>query len=108
MHNTKIRAKLVDGATRLRVLIKHPMHTGRQRDPATGALIPAHYIQRLRVECNDQLMVDCQLSTAVSRDPYLEFRFAGGAVGDRVSVSWEDNLGRSDRQEALVRSRSGE
>ncbi len=103
---TKVRAKLVDGVTQLRILIQHPMHTGRQRDAATGALLPPHYITRLTVEHNGQLIVDCQLTTAVSRDPYFAFQFSGGAEGDPVSVTWEDNLGGNDRQQTVIR-RSG-
>lgn len=89
--------------TQLRVLIEHPMHTGRQKDANTGSLIPPHYIQRLKIEHNGDLLIDCLLSTGVSRDPYLAFRFSGGRAGDKINVSWQDNLGRTDQQETLVR-----
>ncbi|MCU0734050.1 MAG: thiosulfate oxidation carrier complex protein SoxZ [Methylotetracoccus sp.] len=102
MSRTKIRAKLTDGTTRLRLLIQHPMHTGRQRDPNTGVIIPPHYIKRLTVEHKGERIVDCQLSTAVSRDPHLAFQFAGGTEGDLVRVTWEDNLGEKDQQETVI------
>ncbi len=108
MVNTKIRAKLTDGTTRVRVLIQHPMHTGREKEAGTETVIPAHFIQRLKVERNGRLMIDCRLSTAVSRDPYLAFRLDGGAEGDRITVSWEDNRGQHDRQETIVRRHAGE
>lgn len=104
--STKIRATLVDGVTRVRILIRHPMHTGRQREVGTGALIPPHYIKRLTVSHQGHMIIDCQLSTAVSRDPYFAFQFFRGAEGDEISVAWEDNLGGNDRQQTVIR-RSG-
>jgi len=98
----KIRTKQVDGMTELRVLIQHPMHTGRQKDPETGALIPPHYLRSLRIERNGELLADCELSTAVSRDPYLSFRFRGGATGDRITARWVDNLGASGTYETVA------
>lgn len=103
MSRTKIRAKLVHGVTRLRLLIQHPMYTGRQRDPDTGVVIPPHYIKRLSIDHKGERIVDCQLSTAVSRDPHLVFEFAGGTEGDVVRVMWEDNLGDTDQQETVIR-----
>jgi sulfur-oxidizing protein SoxZ len=98
----KIRTKRLGGMTELRLLIQHPMHTGRQRDPSGDGLIAAHYLSELRIERNGQLLVDCELSTAVSRDPYLSFRFQGGASGDRITVHWSDNLGGAGIEETLV------
>ena len=98
----KIRTKRLDGMTELRLLIQHPMHTGRQRAPSGSTLIAAHYLRELRIERNGQLLVDCELSTAVSRDPYLSFRFEGGTSGDRITVRWTDNLGGAGTEEMLV------
>ena len=35
----------------------------------------------------------------VSKDPYLAFKFKGGAKGDKISVTWTDNKGdtRTDK-----------
>lgn len=98
---TKVRAKLVDGITRLRILIDHPMHTGRQKDSA-GTLIPPHFIEHLKIEHNGRVVVDARLSTAVSSNPYLSFRFRGGNSGDTIRISWQDNLGQTDRQETKI------
>jgi sulfur-oxidizing protein SoxZ len=102
MSTIKLRFKQLDDATLLRMLVTHPMETGRRRDPATGALVPAHYIQTLRIEHNGRAVVDCQFSTAVSRDPYLSVRLLDARSGDRVRVSWVDNLGASDRAESTI------
>jgi sulfur-oxidizing protein SoxZ len=102
MSTIKIRVKRQEGVCLIRLLIAHPMDTGRQRDALSGNLIPAHFIQELKIEHNAKLVASCRLSTAVSRDPYLSFRLRGGAAGDRVKVSWTDNLGQSDSAETII------
>jgi sulfur-oxidizing protein SoxZ len=98
----KIRTKQQDGLTVVRVLIDHPMETGRRRSEADGQTVPAHFIEEIRVEHNGRLVVRGELSTSVSKDPYLSIRFRGGRSGDRVRVSWVDNLGRNDSAEAVI------
>lgn len=100
---TRVKAQLVDGNMQLKILIDHPMHTGRQHDPVSGAEIPAHYIVRLTVSHNGRPVIDAQLSTAVSRNPHLTFELRGGAVGDSVQVAWQDNLGLTEHQETRVK-----
>ena len=39
---------------------------------------------------------------AVSKNPYLSFKFKGAAKGDTVKVSWSDNKGESASGEAKV------
>lgn len=102
MSTIKIRIKRLDGATLIRLLIAHPMETGRQRDKASGELTPAHFIQEVKIEHNAKLVASCQLGTAVSRDPYLSVRLRGGAAGDKIKVTWTDNLGQSDSAETVI------
>ena len=108
MSSIKVKARLSDGVTRLKILIDHPMHTGRQRDAVTGSIIPAHYIERLTVAHNGHVVIDGQLSTAVSRHPHLSFELRGALAGDSITVSWQDNLGRNDRQEVRVQTAASE
>lgn len=39
---------------------------------------------------------------AVSKDPYLEFKFKGGSKGDPLAVSRVDNEGQSDSMTARI------
>jgi sulfur-oxidizing protein SoxZ len=102
MSTLKIRTKQQDGLTLVRLLMTHPMETGRRRDEATGEVIPAHFIREVKIEHNGKLVVSGELSTAVSKDPYLSVRFRGGQPGDKIRVSWVDNLGRKDSAEAVI------
>ena len=98
----KIRFKPQGTYTLVRLLIEHPMETGRRRDPGTGKLAPAHFITELRLELNGQIVIKGLLSTAVSKDPYFSFRLNQAKPGDLLRVSWVDNLGQTDSTEARI------
>ena len=94
---TRIRATAKDGITEVRVLMQHEMENGRRKDEA-GNLIPAWYITEIKALHNDKIVLEGRFGTAVSKNPYLVFRFRGGATGDKIALSWLDNQGdmRSD------------
>lgn len=97
----RIRAALAGDETTVRVLMSHPMEPGTRRDPA-GALIPAHYIQDVEATHNGRSVLKALFSGAVSQNPFLSFKFKGGAKGDKVSVKWTDNRGASRTDEAAI------
>lgn len=97
----RIRATAKDGVTEVRVLMPHVMETGLRKD-AAGAPIPAHFITELSVSHEDRVVLGAQFGPSVSANPYLAFRFAGGARGDRLSVSWVDNRGDSRTDEVRI------
>ncbi|MSP86827.1 MAG: thiosulfate oxidation carrier complex protein SoxZ [Methylotenera sp.] len=100
--NMKMRAQLkADGITEVKVLISHPMETGRKKDDFYQ-LIPAHFVQLLTATLNGQLVLEAQWGTGISKNPYLTFRLNGAAVGDIVSVTWHDNLGKTATQNIAV------
>lgn len=94
----KIRTKRLKGKTQIRTLISHPMEHGRNIDEITGGLIPLHYIQELVVKHNDKIIVSSQLGAGISKNPYFSFILKGEMMGDKITVSWKDNLGNSDYQ----------
>ena len=96
-----MRATLGQGYTDIRVLMTHPMKTGLRKDP-DGKIVPLHFIQSVIVKVNGKTVVDGQLSQAVSRNPVFTFRVKGGAKGDKIEVSWLDNLGETNKTEAAV------
>lgn len=97
----RIRAALAGDETTVRVLMSHPMEPGTRRDSA-GALIPAHYIQDVEATHNGRSVLKALFSGAVSQNPFLSFKFKGGAKGDKVSVKWTDNRGASRTDEAAI------
>ncbi len=97
----KMRASVNGGVTDIRVLMTHPMETGQRKDP-DGKLVPMHFIQNVTVKVNGKTVIESQVSQGVSRNPVFTFRVKGGAKGDKVEVSWVDNIGESNRTETAI------
>ena len=97
----KMRAKLVGEMTEVKVIISHPMETGRKKDDF-GQLIPAHFIQLVTATLNEKPVLEMQWGTGISKNPYLTFHLKGAKVGDKIAVNWVDNLGNTGMGEVLV------
>lgn len=97
----KIRAANKDGVTEVKVLMSHEMETGQRKD-SSGNLVPAHFITELTATWNGKVVLESQFGTAVSKNPYLAFKFKGGAKGDKVVVTWKDNKGDTRTDEAAI------
>jgi len=103
MSSIKMRATLGDnGVTTVKILISHPMDTGLVKDKKTGNLIPAHFIQEVVCEHNGNNVLTAEWGPAISKNPYLSFRFKGAKAGDTVKVNWVDNQGNSDSGDATI------
>jgi len=98
----RIRAKLKDGETEVKALMSHPMETGLAKDKKTGEKIPAHFIKEVKCEHNGKSVLVANWGVAISKNPYLSFKFKGGAKGDTIKVSWNDNKGETDTAEANI------
>ncbi len=102
MSDIKVRAKLAGDETTVKCLMNHPMETGLRKDGKTGEPIPAHFIQEVVCKWKDQVVLTAQWSGGVSKNPYLSFKFKGGAAGDKLEVSWKDNKGESQSETAEI------
>ena len=99
--NMKMRAKLTGEVAEVKVIISHPMETGRKKDDF-GVLIPAHFIQLVTATINDKLVLEMQWGTGISKNPYLTFYVKGAKVADKIVVTWFDNLGKTGSGEITV------
>ncbi|AFI83701.1 thiosulfate oxidation carrier complex protein SoxZ [Methylophaga nitratireducenticrescens] len=97
----RIRAKLLDGNTFVRILLSHPMHTGRGKNEQ-DELIPAEFIQDIRCWRNEEEVLVVKCGTATSRNPYFAFQLTGGEVGDKIRLRWVDNVGAKGTAETKV------
>jgi sulfur-oxidizing protein SoxZ len=97
----KIRATTLGDSTEVKVLMSHEMETGQRKD-AQGQTIPAWFIQNVIVTWNGRTVLSAQWGTAVSKNPFLSFKFKGGAKGDRIAISWMDNRGDKRTDEAVI------
>ncbi len=98
----KIRAQKKGDATEVKALMRHPMETGMRKDQA-GEPIPAHFITEVSVLNGEQLVIHGHWGAAVSANPFLGLRFAGGELGDTVRVVWTDNQGGTGEGETTIR-----
>ena len=97
----KIRAASKHGVTEVKVLMNHVMETGLRKD-ASGAPIPALFINDVTAKLNDAVVMQAQWGQAVAKNPYLGFKVKGGKPGDKVAISWADNSGDTRTDEAVV------
>lgn len=98
---TKMRATVTDGVTEVKILMQHEMETGRRKDE-NGNLVPAWYITDIKVLHNGRTVLEGQFGTAISKNPYLTFRFKGGKAGDKLALSWIDNHGDKRTDEVVI------
>ena len=97
----KIRANVTGDKVVVKILMAHEMETGQRKDSA-GKSIPAWFIQNVTATHNGKTVLSAQWGPAVSKNPFLEFRFSGGKAGEKVIVTWTDNKGEKRSDEATI------
>ncbi|MBT3504504.1 MAG: thiosulfate oxidation carrier complex protein SoxZ [Piscirickettsiaceae bacterium] len=101
LEQDRLRATLRVGHTAVRVLLIHPMSSGRSvnNSPAVSGL---HFIQDIRCWRNDEPMLEVKCGSATAENPYFAFRLMEGEIGDKIKVRWVDNMGQKGVVETLV------
>jgi sulfur-oxidizing protein SoxY len=84
-----------------RLLIKHPMYTGLQRDLSTHGFRPAFFIDRVEVSYNGKPVMTADTNIGISEDPFLQFGFLADQPG-ALQVVIRDNGGATFRQSLEV------
>jgi thiosulfate oxidation carrier complex protein SoxZ len=97
----KMRAKLNGDIAEIKAILIHPMHTGQGKDDADQP-VRAHFIQLVDIALNDKSVLQMQWGTGIAKNPYLTFYVKGAKLGDKISLTWHDNLGRTASGETLV------
>lgn len=72
------------------------MENGRNRDPASGELIPAHFIEELSIKLNDAPAILIDMAGSMAKNPFFTFRSKTLLSGDKITASWSDNRQFSD------------
>lgn len=98
----KIRSKRRANGIEIRILITHPMATGRKRDLDTGEYIPEHFIQQLTIELNEKIIVFGTMAAGISKNPFFSFMLSDAVAGAILSVHWVDNLGNEETAERII------
>ena len=101
-NSIRIKAKINGEKTEVKALIKHEMETGLRINKKTGEKIPPHFIQEVKCAHNGETIFTANWGIAVSKNPYLSFKFTGGVKGDAIVISWVDNKGDSDSRSTKI------
>jgi sulfur-oxidizing protein SoxZ len=75
----------------VKTLVSHIMETGFRHD-ADGKLIPRMIINTFTCELNGKFMFGCDLESAVSANPYFEFKLKPEESGT-LKFTWIDDQG---------------
>ena len=96
----RVRAAENGGTVDVKILMKHDMESGQRKD-AAGKTIPAWFISTIKVTANGKDVFNGQFGPAVSKDPFLNFKYKG-SKGDKLVVSWTDTKGDKRADEATA------
>ena len=102
MSTIRLKANIRNGITTVLAMIRHPMETGFRVSDETGKLIPEHYIKKILVKHNNNVIFSCDWSRAVSKNPYLSFMFKNSKVGDKIEIAWFDTKDNSDSMKTVI------
>ena len=98
----RIRAKMKGDVAEVKALMSHNMETGLRKNKKTGEKIPAHFIKDVTCTHKGNTVMVAHWGPAISKNPYLQFKFKGAAKGDTVKISWSDNKDGKASAEAKV------
>ena len=98
----RAKAKAKGGNTVVKIMAKHAMETGNRKDKS-GEKIPAKYIQTLSVVHNGKMVMESNMGSATSKNPYMAFTFVGGAKGDELQMTWTENTGSTATETAKIK-----
>jgi sulfur-oxidizing protein SoxY len=87
----------VGGINKARLLIRHPMYTGLQRNLTTNGFRPAYFIDQVTVSYKGKQVLVADTSIGISENPTLEFGFVADGPG-ALAVVLRDNTGATFRQ----------
>ena len=99
----KMKAKASNGETTVKALLRHPMETGRRKDKKTKEAIPIHFIKEVTCNYKGQPVLTTEWGPTISRNPFISFKFTGGAPGEVIELTWTDNKGDSDSASATIK-----
>ena len=77
------------------------MEAGK-RKAAQVRVIPGWFTEGVTVTYGGKTVLAAQWGPAVAKNPFLSFKFKGGAKGEKVTIAWVDNRGDKRTDEATI------
>ena len=96
MSSIKPRVKVpkevsIDEIVEIKTLIRHPMHSGRMKDPE-GQIIPRQIINSFIAKFNGKEIFQMDLEPSISTNPYIVFQYKVKESG-KFDFEWLDDNG---------------
>jgi sulfur-oxidizing protein SoxZ len=98
----KVKVKFEGNKLDVKLMAKHPMHTGRVMDPVKNTLIPANFIKTLTCHVGDKKIFQANFGTGISKDPFLKLTFLNRSAGEVLKFEWTDLSGESLVEEVTL------
>ncbi len=76
----------------VQLMIRHPNHSGFQMDQVTRYFIPPHFIDKVEIKQNGQLILAMEGGISISEDPNFRFNYLQKGSGD-IEVRATDTKG---------------
>lgn len=92
MAKMKLKLKARKGVIDVKAIIPHAMETGLRKKK--GKVVPANHINNVTITHNGTTVVNADIGSAVSKNPYFRFKVPG-AKGDSVTIAYKDSKGKS-------------
>ena len=98
----RIKAKLKGDVATVKLLIKHPMESGRRKDEA-GNKIPEKFVQTVTAHIAGTQVFEVNTGPGVSKNPFLQIILNGRAVGDTIDFKWTDSSGATEEDSVTLK-----
>jgi len=98
----KVKARVLNGITVVKLMVTHGMEDGQRKDKATGQRVAATFLREIRVMHAGNTVFAANLSTAIAKNPFFAFSFSGGAEGESLTINWVENTGKSGSETAKI------
>ena len=85
----------------IKTLVSHVMETGLRKD-AGGNTIPRKIINKFTCELNGKLVFECDPESAVSANPYFQFKFKPEESGT-LKFTWIDDAGTRTEATEIIK-----
>jgi sulfur-oxidizing protein SoxZ len=85
----------------VKAMITHPMETGMRKN-AQSEVIPRNIVERFECSLAGEPLLLWQLDTAISQNPYLEFKFVAQESGELKMLWVADDGARVEAIEKIA------
>jgi len=92
LKKAKIKAKFKKGITKVKAVFKHVMIG---EDVAKTKGVKPNYMTHITAKVNGEVVYDASVGVMLSVNPYIKFRFKGGAKGEIIELVATDNNGNT-------------